>query len=178
MARAGAAFGAGGGPGDERAPPPLEEADPPEGFGVREEPEQIDVPKEPDDPEPPTLAFEEIRARLRDAASGDAGERDARLAGLVGRAAALRMVVEKVEPTSAYDASPTHRDGRTLVGRLSGGDVVVAVRTSTADAAWADGLDVGTEVHRTARLTRWDRIYDRATFEAEATRGGAGAAAP
>ncbi len=142
-------------PIDEPAPEPA-----PEPLGV-------EPPVEPAIAQPPPLAFDDLRGVLSIAAAGD-GDRDAALEPLEERVVLLRLVPSKIERTSAYDASPSHRDGRTLIGPLEGTELVVAVRTATKDAAWADAQGMETTIELPARFARWDRIYDRATFEATA----------
>lgn len=150
-------------------PEPIDEPDPGDGLEVdipelEQEPVELERTEEPAVEEPPPLAFDDLRDLLTRAA--DDGDRETVLEPLAARVALLRLVPSRIERTSAYDASPSHRDGRTLIGPLEGTGIVVAARTSTKDAGWAAAQAVGTTVELPVRLARWDRIYDRATFEA------------
>ena len=147
-------------PPRERAPSPPAAPPPPVPDAPSvEEPVPADVPR---------LDSEAIAGVLREAAqtTGFGGERAEVLAPLGEGNLAFRIVVDEVRRTSAFDASPSHRGGKTLVGRIEDEDVAVAVRLPRAAMTAEEDVPAGVTVVVRGAFVGWDTLYDRANFEA------------
>ena len=71
--------------------------------------------------------------------------------------------IARLEATRSFDASPSLRDGTTLLGTLEDSDVPVAVRVPRAGEE-SDSL-AGSARQIEGEFVAWDPVYDRAIFE-------------
>jgi len=75
------------------------------------------------------------------------------------------LLVDRVGWTSAPDAAPAYRDGRTVLGRIEGEDLPAAVRLVAEANARAERLPEGARLALEAVCTGWDTLHERAVFE-------------
>ncbi len=85
------------------------------------------------------------------------------LATLRAQRKRFALQAERAQPTRAFDAAPSLRNGTTLLGVIEGADVPVAVRIPKN--ASAEEGPFGGVLLVEAEFVGWDAIYDRAVFE-------------
>lgn len=93
-------------------------------------------------------------------------ERDEALAKLKDQSVTLPVIVERVELTSSFDVPDELKDGRTVVGTLSGLRTKLAVRFDAAKSRELSGLRRGDNFTVQGRIASWDPLYDRVNVNA------------
>ncbi|NUO17708.1 MAG: hypothetical protein HUU03_14850, partial [Planctomycetaceae bacterium] len=93
-------------------------------------------------------------------------ERDEALAKLKDQSVTLPVIVERVELTSSFDVPEELKDGRTVVGTLSGLRTKLAVRFDAAKSRELSGLRRGDNFTVQGRIASWDPLYDRVNVNA------------
>ena len=71
------------------------------------------------------------------------------------------LEIEKVERTYAYSSDERFRNGRTVIGVISGTECKVKLQLPEERNDEVDALDSGTTFSADCMLLKWDNIYDR-----------------
>lgn len=88
------------------------------------------------------------------------------VAKLKGRQFPLRLVVDRVERTTSFDASEKYHDGSTALGAIEGSEIEVALRFRPSRNDEITDLEQGVVVAVQARVVGWDGLYKRVEMEA------------
>lgn len=126
-----------------------------------------ETPKvEQDAPMEVGINFDELVATLSNS-SLLSSDREKLIAANSNKSYELELVVERVDSTWGFDTPDELKDGKTVEGKLKGGDAKVTMRFPKAQNDKIARLRSGETLKAWGSLTGWDDLFKKATLDAE-----------